>query len=157
MPAMRRMQVGWALAAAALLAGCGSSSTATMSSISQAAPSSTTPAFIEAERAEAAFERKFRQQYMEGSNKGFLQAATVRFRTPCHTQEGGGKWTCEGWGMEATGGSENCFLATATATESGVQGELQTRTESPHEPGGFDVCAEGAKEGQPPGDYNAEG
>lgn len=92
---------------------------------------------------------------MEGKNQGFLRADTVRFRTPCHTQEGGGKWTCEGWGMEAAAGSENCFRVTATASANGVEGELHTETEAPHGEG-FNVCDEGDKEGRPPGDLNAE-
>lgn len=153
------------LAVAALaVAGCGNQegATPTNPTPTQAAvaTSPAEPAYIEEEHAEATFERRFRHEYMEGKNQGFLRAASVRFRTPCH-DEGAGQngllsWTCEGWGVEAVGGSENCFLVTATVNRNGIQGELQTATESPNEEA-YNVCREGSKEGQPPGNLNAEG
>jgi len=142
------------LASGAILFGIGGCANSS-AQVSSTTVASTAPTYIQAEHAETAFETRFRAEYMAGKNQGYLRSSTVRFRTPCHS-EGSGRWTCEGWGMEAMAGSENCVLVTATATASGVEGELHAETESPQQEG-FNVCREGTKEGQPLGNLNAEG
>jgi len=132
------------------IGGCANSS----AQVSSTPTASTEPTYVQEEHAETAFETRFRSEFMEGKNQGYLRSNTVRFRTPCHS-DGNDKWTCEGWGMEAIAGSENCVLVTASVTASGVEGELHAETESPQQEG-FNVCREGAKEGQPLGNLNAE-
>jgi hypothetical protein len=141
------------LAATFVLAGCGSSTETTATKMAtKTAP--TKPAYanpLEEDHADqAAFERRFRQI----ASKGYLQQRTVRFRTPCRS-EGNGKLKCEGWGKESThapGQSPNCFVLTAIVTAGSIA-ELHEEVEGP----ATDVlCKEGDKEGQPPGDLNAE-
>jgi len=111
-----------AIAAAALLGGCGEQSAAT-------APANPAAEAQAQHRAEAIYERDGLSFYI-----GAMRASTVRFSFPCRSAKKGeeghetpipGKWDCAGWGLITSGEPEagKCEFVEGNVTATGLAGK----------------------------------